>query len=267
MRFTSLCTRTVAVASAAVLAWAVVPADSGAANGLQAASAATPVYLVQPASVFTVVPAIPPAQRNHLPSSIFPHSDAECSVHVPDMPRECSISPTTNRRCSAYCGEDQQCSAFSDPAGGNPGGAVCSSFGRDIGLCSVLQPQRVLINPSQCSAFNNLTINTLECSVLRPGRKQACSSENPGRSDQCSAFGIGQFVRCSVLDSGPVAPRNFCSVGRPPLAGGVTKFCSTFADGAECSIIPGNFALCTHFKSAPAGSCSAQVPVAGSGRR
>ncbi len=135
MRFNSLCTRAVVVVSAAVLVWAAMPADSDAANHLQAATNATPVYLLHPASAFAVVPAIPPAKRNDLPSSIFPHSDAVCSVHVPDVPQQCSISPATNRRCSAYCDEAQVCSAFSDPAGGAPGTAVCSSFGRDIGLC------------------------------------------------------------------------------------------------------------------------------------
>ena len=263
---TSKWTMNTALAVSAVLAsWTLSPSAMEAIQPrFQAMAAEVPQFAQQSLSSARIPnsPTAPPgANLNHLGTSVFPHNDNLCSVDHTDVPGQCSVDAATARRCSSFSSTSQECSVFNLGAGG--GNLRCSSQGRANGLCSVLQPRSTGPNGSVCSARTIPTTQTIACSVISEGGpKQACSAENnPHRfaPDSCSTH--NDNADCSVITGGQ-AFRNFCSVGRRPAAS--TSTCSVYEfdePGGRCSVLPGNFGVCTSLLGAPAGSCSSHTLV------
>ena len=209
-----------------------------------------------------------PAGRTHLDSSVLPGPPTPliCSVDTTDAGTipVCSTSATDNE-CSARCDSAEVCSAFFDPIG-TANTAACSTLGGGgAKRCSVLLPPiGGFLVPSACSAELGGPLTRIVCSVITPGAGKVCSAENPpiGQANMCSTIPsgfVGGGAECSVINNA-AAFTNFCSTGFPEAGGGLTKMCSTFQAGTECSMFALNDGSCTSLAGAPVGSCSVFAP-------
>jgi hypothetical protein len=152
-----------------------------------------------------------------------------------------------------------------------PGDYGCSVSGGTRHGCSVIPDQPNASGVAVCSVRRQGIQNPGDkvwCSIEGPGTKNFCSAVNPngqapaGSKNSCSVLNAepynGEVVRCSALLGGN-GNRTYCSTLFAP--GPEPKECSVleFSDpnsAAECSVRPGQNAICSSLKQAPIGSCS-----------